>query len=174
MAGDGVPLLEREGELSAIAQRLAVACEGAGGLLMIEGAAGIGKTRLVQSTCQGARERNMTVLATRAGELERGLPYGVVRGLFEAPVVRAPTVERDILLAGAARLAAPVLGIAARDGAMAPDGGFFTGLHGLYWLTVNLAERAPLLLPSTTCTGPMACRCPSWSTCCAGWRRCLS
>jgi hypothetical protein len=35
MARDGVPLLEREGELSAIAQRLAVACEGAGGLLMI-------------------------------------------------------------------------------------------------------------------------------------------
>jgi DNA-binding CsgD family transcriptional regulator len=146
MARDEVPLLEREGELAVIAQRVAEACEGAGGLLMVEGAPGIGKTRLVQAACQGARQRGMTVLATRAGELERGLPYGVVRGLFEAQVARAPAVERDILLAGAARLAAPVLGIAARDGAMVPDGASFTGLHGLYWLTVNLAERAPLLL----------------------------
>ncbi|HEX6405295.1 MAG TPA: AAA family ATPase [Pseudonocardiaceae bacterium] len=146
MARDEVPLLEREGELAVIAQRVAEAYEGAGGLLMVEGAAGIGKTRLVQAACQGARERDMTVLATRAGELERGLPYGIVRGLFEAPVARAPAAERDILLAGAARLAAPVLGIAARDAAMVGDGGSFTGLHGLYWLTVNLAERAPLLL----------------------------
>jgi DNA-binding CsgD family transcriptional regulator len=146
MARNEVPLLEREGELAVIAQRVAEACEGAGGLLMVEGAAGIGKTRLVQAACQGARELDMTVLATRAGELERGLPYGVVRGLFEAPVARAPAVDQDILLAGAARLAAPMLGIAAQNGAMVADGGSFTGLHGLYWLTVNLAERAPLLL----------------------------
>jgi DNA-binding CsgD family transcriptional regulator len=113
---------------------------------MVEGPAGIGKTRLLQAACHGARDCDVTVLTTRAGELERGLPYGVVRGLLEAPVVRAPAAERAILLAGAAGLAAPVLGIAAGDGVVIPDGGSFTGLHGLYWLTVNLAERAPLML----------------------------
>lgn len=146
MTREEPPLLEREGELAVIAQRLAAASEGAGGLLMVEGAAGIGKTRLLQAACHGARDRDMTVLTTRAGELERGLPYGVVRGLFEAPVVWAPAAERATLLARAARLAAPVLGIAAGDGPVIPDGGSFTGLHGLYWLTVNLAERAPLML----------------------------
>jgi len=146
MPREDPPLLERDAELAVIAARLTAACEGAGCLLMVEGPAGIGKTQLVRAACDGARAHDMTVLTARAGELERGLPYGVVRGLFEKLVVRAPAAERDALLADAAGLAAPVLGVAVGEGGLIPDSAAFAGLHGLYWLAANLTERAPLLL----------------------------
>jgi hypothetical protein len=146
MLPEDVPLLERDAEFAVIAEQLAAAWEGAGCLLMVEGPAGIGKTRLVRAACDGACARGMTVLTARAGELERGLPYRVVRGLFEKPVVRAPAAERSALLAGAAGLTAPVLGVAVGEGGLIPDSAAFAALHGLYWLTANLAERAPLLL----------------------------
>jgi DNA-binding CsgD family transcriptional regulator len=146
MPREDVALLERDAELAVIAERLAATREGAGCLLMVEGPAGIGKTRLVRAACDGARACGMAVLTARAGELERGLPYGVVRGLFEKLVVRAPADERSALLAGAAGLAAPVLGVAVGGGVLIPNSAAFAGLHGLYWLTANLAERAPLLV----------------------------
>lgn len=77
MPQEDLPLLERDAEVPVIAQQLAAAREGAGCLLMVEGPAGIGKTRLVRAACDGARARGMAVLTARAGELERGLPCGV-------------------------------------------------------------------------------------------------
>ena len=146
MAREDGPLLERAGELAAIAARVEAARGGAGGLLLIEGVAGIGKTRLLRAGCERAAAADMAVLTARGGELERGWPYGVMRGLFESLVAGARPADRDVLLAGAAALAAPVLGIAPRGGAPASDGGAFGVVHGLYWLTVNLTDRAPLLL----------------------------
>jgi DNA-binding CsgD family transcriptional regulator len=146
MPREDVSLVERDAELAVIAGRLAAAGEGAGCLLMVEGPAGIGKTQLVRAACDEARARGTTVLTARGGELERGLPYGVVRGLFETLVRGAPAAERNALLADAAGLAAPVLGVAGGQGGLIPDSAAFAGLHGLYWLTANLAERAPLLL----------------------------
>jgi DNA-binding CsgD family transcriptional regulator len=146
MLREDTPLLEREAELAMIAERLGAACEGGGALLMVEGAAGIGKTRLIRATCEQGRACGMTVLTARGGELERGLPFGVVRELLAAPVRGVPATERAALLAGAAELAAPVLGLATESAAPSPDDAAFSGLHGLYWMTVNLAERRPLLL----------------------------
>jgi DNA-binding CsgD family transcriptional regulator len=140
MTRDDGALLERAGELAEIAERLAAARRGTGGVLLIEGAAGIGKTRLVRAAVDRARAYGMIVLAARGGELERGMSFGVVRELFEAAVHRAP--DRDRLLAGAAGLAASVLAAVPPGG----DEGAVGGLHGLYWLTVNLAERGPLLV----------------------------
>jgi hypothetical protein len=53
--GKNPPLLERECELAVIAQRLAAVSDGAGGLLMVEGAAGIGKCGLLQAACLAGR-----------------------------------------------------------------------------------------------------------------------
>ena len=57
---------------------------GAGGPLLIEGAAGIGKSRLLEGAREGGRAR-LRVLAARATELEQGFPFGVMRQLFERP-----------------------------------------------------------------------------------------
>ena len=131
-----VPLLEREHELAVVAGLVDAARAGEGAALVIEGPAGIGKTRLLASTCRSAAERQLTVLRARGGELEQHTPYGLVRELFAVPLAQA---GRDELLTGPAALAAPVV---AGSGEVVAG----AGPHGLYWLTVNLADRAPLVL----------------------------
>ena len=101
-------LLDREDDLAAIDAALAEAVGGAGGILLIEGAAGIGKTTLLDQLRRRACALAMTVQTARGGELERGFGFGVVRQLLEAALVGAAATERDRLLAGAARLAEPV------------------------------------------------------------------
>lgn len=85
------------------------------------------------------------VLSARASELERELPFGVVRQLLKPPLATGDTAERAELLAGAAALAEPVL---APDAAAEPAVGepSFGALHGLYWLVANLAARRPVLI----------------------------
>ena len=114
----------------------------------------------------------MTVRTARGGELERGLGFGIVRQLLESALVEAVAAERDRLLAGAARLAEPVF----TDVSTAEETGevAFATLHGLYWLVVNLAERGPLSLPSTTHSGPTNRRYDSCSTSHIGSRGCRS
>jgi DNA-binding CsgD family transcriptional regulator len=134
-------LLEREAELSLGDSLLDRALAGDGGLLLVAGEPGIGKTRLLAAVRRRAETLGFAVLAARGSELERELGFGVVRQLFEAALARAP--ERADLLAGAAALAEPLIG----PGALPPsaDPGF-AALHGLYWLTANLAARRPLLI----------------------------
>jgi DNA-binding CsgD family transcriptional regulator len=124
-------LFERESEIDRIAALLDAARSGHGSLLVIEGPAGIGKTRLLEAARDTASAEGMNVLEARGSDLERVIPFGVVRQLFAG---------RSALLEGPAELCAPVFGDAA--GAERTD----AILHGLYWLTSNLAERAPLLL----------------------------
>jgi hypothetical protein len=49
-------------------------------VVLAEGEAGIGKTRLLAETLTTARGRGMRVAAGRAGELESARPFGVIRG----------------------------------------------------------------------------------------------
>src|SRR5690348_8252032 len=110
-------LLERERELAALDRLLAGARAGRGGVALIEGPAGIGKTRLLAE----ARERasDMTVLSARCSELERDFSFGAVRQLFEPRARDAD--ERARVLAGAAAAAEGVLGApdAAAEGTFA-------------------------------------------------------
>src|SRR6266567_5107938 len=147
-ADGGQALLERDAALARIDQRLRAAIGGTGSLLWLEGPAGIGKTRLVVAAGRRGRGLGLTTLSARGSELERQFAYGLVRGLFEAPLVAAPPPERAELLAGAAGHAAALFGVAAaRDdvaGALLDPS--FAILHGLYWLCANLGRRSPLLL----------------------------
>ena len=77
-------LLDRAAELAAIAAAIESACSGSGSALLVEGVAGIGKTRLLTHACERAARAGMTVLAARAAEFEDGYAWGAVRQLFEA------------------------------------------------------------------------------------------
>ena len=138
-------LLERRSELAELAGDVAAARVGTGQLVLVKGPAGIGKTELLSAVALLAEEAGMLVARARGSEFESGFAFGVVRQLFE-PVLRARSRrERDRLLRGSAGLAADVLG--SGDGHLrraAPR--VPAALHGLYWLTLNLAERAPLML----------------------------
>ena len=121
-------------------------------MLLIEGAAGIGKSRLLEGARARASELGIRVLSARATELEQGFPFGVMRQLFERPLLEADTDERDRWLAGAAALAADVITGPPTTPAMAPGTGpsaadpGYVWHHGLYWLASNLAADSPLAL----------------------------
>ena len=136
------PLLERERELERIGAALASAREGAGVALVVEGAAGIGKTALLACARTRAAASGMLVLDARGIEIEAGYPFGLVRQCLEPALRSAGRRDRERLLAGAAGLAAPIVTETPGDS----SGASFGVLHGLYWLVANLAERRPLLI----------------------------
>ncbi len=136
-------LLERERELQALDGLIVAACQGSGQLVTVEGAAGVGKTRLLAAARAHAQRTGMRVLAARGSALEREFAYGVVRQLFEPALAGADRAERNDLLAGAARPAAVLLDQI--DAAATVADRSFALLHGLFWLTANLAQT-PLML----------------------------
>ena len=143
-------LLEREHEVERVRAALRRVGQRAGGVVVIEGAAGIGKSRLLEAARVQASELGLCVLTARATELEQGFPFGVMRQLFERTLVEAGSGERDRWLAGAAALAADVLTGAPATAAQAPglsaeDPGY-AWQHGLYWLASNLSADSPLVL----------------------------
>jgi DNA-binding CsgD family transcriptional regulator len=139
--GDG--LLERERELGALEGLVDGAAAGDARIALIEGPAGIGKTRLLAETRRFGAATGMRVLQARGGELEREFPFGVVRQLFEPALVDPELHERA--LAGAAASAAAIFDPMGADPGAGGDASF-AALHGLYWLTVNLGSEGPLLL----------------------------
>src|SRR5947208_15805686 len=80
-------LLEREGELAQLGALVDAAREGAGRLVLVEGGAGIGKTRLLAAARGRGAEAGMEVLPARGGELEREFPFGTVRHLVGPTLV---------------------------------------------------------------------------------------
>ncbi|HEY2055883.1 MAG TPA: AAA family ATPase, partial [Solirubrobacterales bacterium] len=136
-------LLERDAELECLRDAVVQAGRGAGRLVLIEGQAGIGKTALLQAGLRQAGEGGFRTLTARAGILERSLGNGVARQLFEAEVLRAPAARREALLAGAASLAAPLLGFEADPDEYLAES---AAPHGLYWLVANLAAEEPMMI----------------------------
>ncbi len=140
-------LVERQDELELLERLLGEVVDGRGSLLLLAGPAGIGKSGLLAAAHARAAAAGFQLLRARGGELERGFSYGVVRQLFEARLAASEQEERAALLGGAARLAAPLFEFG--DAAHArPDDeeAAFATLHGLFWLTANLTERAPVLV----------------------------
>jgi DNA-binding CsgD family transcriptional regulator len=137
-----VALLERAGELEEIRTAANGARKGRGGVLLVEGEAGIGKTRLVTAARDILQRAGARVLGARGSELERTFGFGIVRQLFEPLLIAARRAERSRMLAGAAMLAAPLFDPAGGAATEAAD----SLLHGLYWLTANISEQSPVLL----------------------------
>ncbi|HEY8582510.1 MAG TPA: AAA family ATPase [Capillimicrobium sp.] len=141
MSGRGDILVERDAELAQLERATARALSESGGLAVVEGPAGIGKSRLLAAHRASARGAGATVLLARGGELEAEVPYAIVRQLFE----RTLAARADELLVGAARAAAPIFGDDETPSTPAADPGARV-VHGLYWLCANLAAEGPLVL----------------------------
>ena len=162
-------MLERERELATLESMVGAAIDGEATLAIVEGRAGIGKSALIQATRERAAESGFRTLSARGTDLEREFPYGVVRQLFEP--LRTDPAEWERLLGGSAAAARSVFDTpAAGDGAL--QDASFGALHGLFWLTVNLASEDPSCCRSTTCTGAIRRRCASWPTSPRAWKAC--
>jgi predicted ATPase len=69
-------LLERQRELQALSDLIIAACRGKGRLVVVEGAAGIGKTCLLAAARAEGERAGMRMLSGRGSELEREFAYG--------------------------------------------------------------------------------------------------
>jgi len=114
-----------------------------GSVVVIEGAAGIGKTELLRAARERGSRAGLNVLSARGGELERDMAFGVAQQLLEQVVLRGSHEQRAALLAGAADLARGALGL---TDARSQTNDAFAALHGLYWLCSNLCDRGPVML----------------------------
>ena len=138
-------ILGREFELARIDELIDRARAGSGSVAVVEGPAGIGKTALLAQAARQADRSGFSVLQGGAARLERDYAFGVVRQLFARAL--GSRSESSDLFVGAARLARMPLGLSgAPDGPADSAGDPSAAMHGLFWLTANLAERAPVLI----------------------------
>ena len=142
--GLGPEVLERELELSSIRSLIVGALGGEGGAIVISGAAGVGKTELLRAARALGSDLGVIRLEAQGAELERDFAFGVARQLFE-PIVHTEEA-RAAVLSGAGGLAAPMFVRSGSASARPPPDRRNETIHGLYWGTVNLSERTPVLI----------------------------
>ncbi len=131
-------LLERDHELAVAARATAQAAAGAGGLLVVEGPAGIGKSRLLDAIDEVARSGGLRALRASGGELERRLTFGLVRDLLGPLASEADPVAGAAALGAAVVDGEPVGAAAAGDEAAA--------LYGLHWLVEDASTRVAVAI----------------------------
>ena len=144
-----LPLVGREDELTALLAAHAAARPD-GGLAVIEGEAGIGKTRLAGELADRAGSRGAVVLSARCHDDEAGLPYGPVVELLRDAVKVAesgdwPAVLSPQRLADASLLLPELAGLGGDLAAALPP-------HGP-GAQVRLLEGVAAVV-SAACEGP--------------------
>jgi DNA-binding CsgD family transcriptional regulator len=139
------PLLERAEETEILTALLDRAREACGGFAVIEAPAGLGKTSLLEAVRESAERDGMRALSATGAELERQFAFGACLQLFGATVA-AIDPDGDAIFDGAANLARPLFDRDMRTAAPPDEDRLFALLQGLWWLSAELAEAAPMLL----------------------------
>ncbi|MEW1924847.1 AAA family ATPase [Streptomyces sp. NPDC088360] len=145
------PLWERDAELAAATRAVDELCSEsttAGGLLVFQGEAGIGKTALLAEVRRIAQGRAM-VWSARGGETVTSVPFNVVRQLLQPALVALSQEEAREYLGDWYEIAGPALGIAEPTGIQADPQGVCDGLveavvrlSGVHWPLVLLIDDA--------------------------------
>jgi class 3 adenylate cyclase/tetratricopeptide (TPR) repeat protein len=92
------PFVDREDERAVLRRCVDRANEGNGGLAVVAGSAGVGKTRLVEEVGIEAEARGLQFLVGRCDETSQGDPYGPVVEVLEAVRRRvSPETFRDLI-----------------------------------------------------------------------------
>jgi predicted ATPase len=104
-------LLEREIELARMGGLLDQASNRVGSVVVVEGAAGIGKSELLAAVRSGGLARGLGVLRGRGSEFEAEIAFGVARQLFEPMLRAASAAEYRRLVGGVAGVGARALGV---------------------------------------------------------------
>jgi DNA-binding CsgD family transcriptional regulator len=138
-------LLERAEETERLLTLLDRARDGHGGVAVIEAPAGLGKTSLLEALRDSAEDAGMRALTAIGAELERQFAFGACLQLFGAAVDESGADDASVF-EGAASLARPLFDRDMRSAAPPDEDRLFALLQGLWWLSAEIAESAPLLL----------------------------
>jgi DNA-binding CsgD family transcriptional regulator len=118
--------------------------DGIGNALLLEGHAGMGKTRLHEAALDEARSRGLRVLRAAGAELEINLAYGVAARLLGALLDDLPIARRAALLRAAPpAVRALVSGEEPTDAEADSD---IALSHGIFSLLATADETRPALL----------------------------
>lgn len=90
---EATPFVGRAGELAQLQADLAMLAEGRGGIVLVEGEPGIGKTRLLRELQREAQSRGLPLLATKCYEIERAMPYQPVIDLVSRALELAKAAD---------------------------------------------------------------------------------
>ncbi len=154
----GSELLERAAALRRLSGALASARSGTGAFVLIEGHAGVGKTRLLDAATERAADSGMVVLRVSCAELERNLSFGVAERLVKSLLVELPARRRSLVLRKAPQLVRPLLAVgsaaraAGEDSAShepppsAGDAATLALAHALFTVSAEALEGAPALV----------------------------
>ena len=132
----------REAEIQALGEALGRVAAGGPAIVLVEGEAGIGKTRLLARVLADARGRGMQVAAGRAEELERTRPFGVLAAALGC--VRSSPDQRRAAIA--ALLGAPAAGDQGPITVTSDPGLRFRAVDAFTDLAEELALAGPLVI----------------------------
>ena len=144
-----LPLVGRDAELASLTRWLDEAAAGRGGTMIVGGAGGVGKTRLVSAAAEHASRHGWAVTTGRAYPVETGVPYAVFADAL-LPVLRATTPGAlAVLTRGDGGTLAHICPAFAAGGAAPRDGGADAKARLLWSFSqflVRLAASRPLLV----------------------------
>ncbi|MGH2959660.1 MAG: helix-turn-helix transcriptional regulator [Solirubrobacterales bacterium] len=133
-------LHEREREIALLDQALLDAKADESRLVLIEGQAGIGKSRLLLEMRRMAEAAGFAVVVARGYEFERDYAFGMLRQLIS-------NAQRDISdseISSNANAADELMAAFGADEGEAAN--TFTIFEGCYWATIRAAESVPILI----------------------------
>ncbi|MCW2985437.1 MAG: hypothetical protein JWR63_3007, partial [Conexibacter sp.] len=126
-APERAPLWGRDAELDRVGELIAALATGAGGVLLVDGPAGIGKSRLLREAMAVAARNRVRVARGRPPSASASVTFGpLLAALFEGP---HPLFDGNVL----------------RDLSTAPDRGYWL-VQELQGLVRRAAREQPLLI----------------------------
>ena len=147
------PFVGRSAEVGKLSQKLGEARAGHGGLVMLVGEPGIGKTRLAEECAEAARKEGTVILWGRCYEGEWAPPYGpFAEAISEYSRSAGPRELRHDLGAGAGPIArvVPELRNSLPDipepASLQPDEERFRLLDAVSQFLIGASTRAPVVL----------------------------
>ncbi|MBV9941824.1 MAG: AAA family ATPase [Solirubrobacterales bacterium] len=138
-------LLERDDLLEAVSAAVDAVATGTGVALLLEGHAGMGKTRLHEAALDEGRRRGVRVLRAAGAELEQNVAFGVAGQLVRALLHDLTPEGRRVFLVEAPERVRSLAGPREELPGLA-DVGHLTVSDGLFSVMAGAAEARPTLL----------------------------